>query len=389
MLLHHGPTALLKHTDWFCLEFHSLAGLESTLHRLIQIIPEVFKKSPCELFLPISRRDVNEFALECSTLVYIRGDRNLCARLKTVTTGLTGAVTVGDNGRIASMVVVPDSFVQERIVAAKKTWAARSKGVKAGSFCRVTDGRFRDFCCAVVSQDRKISNVCISLKDRQIFLATPTANLLRLDVPAEKRVWYFSPLVEQLADTSLIAEDRRIVAPLPPEVESEPEYDYPALFRRKATATALLAKLVDEKPYAQPLTLARNVLEAIKAGKIRRVKNLFIIWVLVKRALMQKLGQKNWRSVIKAYGIAYRYDPEALAALVPELGLGVFTANPAPRYNPVKRLFDTRIRKLHGQGMAITGMAAVLGLAPSTVCRIMKRLGLRRNSWRGKSRKRG
>ena len=56
--------------------------------------------------------------------------------------------------------------------------------------------------------------------------------------------------------------------------------------------------------------------------------------------------------------------------------------------NPVKRLFDTRIKKLHGQGMAITGMAAVLGLAPSTVCRIMKRLGLKRNSWRGKSRKR-
>jgi transcriptional regulator of acetoin/glycerol metabolism len=79
----------------------------------------------------------------------------------------------------------------------------------------------------------------------------------------------------------------------------------------------------------------------------------------------------------------------SLAALVPELGLGIFTANPAPRHSPLNKSFDARIKKLHGQGMTITGMAAVLGLAPSTVCRIMKRLGLRRNSWRGKSRKRG
>jgi hypothetical protein len=209
MILFHGDTAKLKGLDWCPVGIRHDKGalLGQAFHRLVAEIPGIFRNSPVELFIPISGRDLHSFTLSTDNILFARStDKKALWRLKSVTS-LEGVQTTGESARLKDAIFIPDEQVQPLIARARRDFESFYANIKEGSFVRIADGQWRDFCGTVESIRSDFASVTVELKTKVLQIETPLGNLLDLsDVPECLRVWYYSfPMFD--TDPKLIEED--------------------------------------------------------------------------------------------------------------------------------------------------------------------------------------
>lgn len=344
MILQYGNVSKLKGQNWYYIELRSDKTVENTLRRVGKSIPGIFRQEAIEIFIPISRRDLDVFELETSVYVFVRSSHfPSLLRLKSVT-GVVSLVTEGESNRPSHAISVGDDYVQGLVKRVERQFYERAAGIKQGSFVRILDGETRDYCGHVLLVNDGKACVKIDLKTKSIMVETPVYNLLNLShVPENERVFYNCPLVSALvkndvSGASLIAEDLKFVESTSmgktmPEIQAmEPETE--KKYTRQRTVTALVKRLVSEGMH-DPMKVAAEVMRAIKDKDIKAPKNLLIVYCIIKDTLMKTYFLKenpqleSYRDVIRTFGKQFKFSPHDVAAIDPTIDIPVTTLYPA------------------------------------------------------------
>lgn len=325
-----GPYTDLK---WYMVELRSEKTIESTLRRLGQALPSVFREGAIEIFIPVSSRDLNVFELNTGTYIYARSPQFAkLLRLKTVT-GIVGLATYGDSNHPSQAMEVDNQFVQEQIEAAELAFLNRAQSIDIGSFVRILDGDMRDWCGTVTNIHDGDAIVQIAIKTKIILIETPVRNLLdKSHVPDCLRVFYYGDLVESLKAQGLehlIAEDIQF--------EEDALYTDDGLdvvqtkkHSRQQTVTALVKRLIVTGTH-DPIVIGKEVLAALRSGSLKSPKNLSIVHGIIKNRLIEDLFHKtdptikNYREVIERFGPEYRFSLQDLAKIDPDCGIPLTT----------------------------------------------------------------
>src|SRR5271157_4980583 len=339
MVLEYGEVSKLKGLHWFMCELRSEKTIESTMRRVGKAIPGIFRHDPIEIFIPVVKRDLDVFEMATGPYVFVRSNSfQALLRLKSIT-GVVALVTEGDTQRPSKAIQVEDTYVQGLIQQAEDEHRRRAIGIEVGSFVRILNGETRDFCGTVEIIGDGKAVVRVMLRTKFILLETPVRNLLNLShVPKEQRVYYYSPLVDDLFKdkpdaTEMVAEDlflEETAQPEQPLLEEQPN-DEPKKHSRQRTVTALVKKLVIIEGQHNPLEIARSVIAALKRKEIKAPKNLFIVYCIFKDRLRQDYFAKidpslrNYREIIKKYGKDYKFSASQIAKIDPDLGIPVLT----------------------------------------------------------------
>jgi len=320
------------------LELRSDKTVEPTMKRLGGELKGIFRNDPIEVFVPVQNRDLDTFDMSTLQYVFVRSNNfQSLLRLRQVT-GACGLVTKGESNRPSDAIPVDDEYVQGLVHDAEEEHRKRAVGIEVGSFVRILQGQTRDFCGTVEIVGDGKAVVKITLLTKYIMLETPIRNLLKLpDVPANKRVYYFGPLVNDLSpeELSLIEQDLHLDDSMPVEVMEEQQAEEPKRHSRQRTVTALVKKLVLLEGLHNPLEIARVVLEALKNDEIKAPKNLFIIYGIIKDRLMKDYflvkdpEVKTYRDVIHKYGKAYKFSANQIAKLDAAINIPINTSEPA------------------------------------------------------------
>jgi hypothetical protein len=285
MILTSGDVSSLAGLNWYALELTSERQTEAAIRRIGKGIPSIFREEPCEVFVPIIRRDLNVFELATGNMLYVRGNLKLLARLKTIT-GSTGLLTDG-SGRTDHAIPIDDAFVQALILQCQSAFDSAHDGTQVGSFVRILAGESRDFCGTVTELNDSTAVVAIELMTKKIFLTTPLLNLMNLDeVPADRRTFYWSPQVAELEDAAMVESDLHWQESKVVQESTDCEYNYGYESRsknpRSKTATVFVRTKVAEG--LAPKQIAIAVVQALMDGTItKRPKSLFIIYNLIKQ----------------------------------------------------------------------------------------------------------
>lgn len=321
-------------------EVRSEKTVESTMRRVGNALPSIFRDEPVEVYIPVVRRDPDVFELSTQVYCFVRSTSfPALLRLKSVT-GIVGLVTEGDTNRPSNALSWPDEDVQKLIIAADEEHRKRAIGIEAGSFVRIVNGQMRDLCGIVEIVGDGKAVVRITLRTKSILLETPIGNLLNLDhVPKDQRVYYYCPVVDQLMKDNpeegrrLIKEDLHLDEPTPPsEVLDEPLPEQePKKHSRQRTVTALVKRLVMLENEHKPMEIAKVIVAALQNGEIKAPKNLSMVYCIIKATLMREHFRKtdpsikNYREVIQKYGTGYKFSAQQIAQLDPDLKIPVRT----------------------------------------------------------------
>lgn len=335
MVLEYGEVSKLRGLQWFMCELRSEKTIESTMRRVGKAIPGIFRNEPIEIFIPVIKRDLDIFEMATGPYVFVRSSNfSSLLRLKSIT-GVVALVTEGDTQRPSKAIQVEDTYVQGLIKQAEEEHRKRAIGIEVGSFVRVLNGETRDFCGLVEIIGDGKAVIRITLRTKSILLETPVRNLLNLShVPKEQRVYYFSPLVEDLfrdypdGATAMVEEDLHLdeSVPMPEHIEEAPT-DEPKKHSRQRTVTALVKKLILIEGMHNPIQIAKEVVKALKSKDIKAPKNLFIVYCIIKDRLRQDHFAKidptigNYREIIKKYGREYKFSAAQIAKIDPDLGI--------------------------------------------------------------------
>ena len=335
MVLEYGEVSKLHGVPWYLCELRSEKTIESTMRRVGKAIPSIFRGEPVEIFIPVVKRDLDVFEMATGPYVFVRSSSfSSLLRLKSIT-GVVALVTEGDTQRPSKAISVEDAYVQGLIAQAEEEHRKRAIGIEVNSFVRILNGETRDFCGIVEILGDGRAVVRVTLRTKSILLETPVRNLLNLShVPKEQRVYYYSPLVEELFkdmpdDAALMVEEDLHLdesTPMPEHVEEAPT-DEPKKHSRQRTVTALVKKLILIEGMHNPMQIAREVIGALKTKDIKAPKNLSIIYCIVKDRLRQDHFAKvdpsigNYREIIKKYGREYKFSAAQIAKIDPELGI--------------------------------------------------------------------
>jgi len=338
VVLEYGDVAALAGRNWNCLEFSSERAVEQVLRRVASKIPTLFGKDPVEMFVPVLKRDLDLFDLASANMIFVRSKNQAAlGRFRSVT-GCLGLVMSNENAyRYKNAISVEDTYIQEIILEDQRRHENLSANVKIGSFVRIIDGEVRGYCGLVQSMTDSRATVAITTS-RTIYLDTPIRNLLLLDhVQQDKRAYYFSSLIEELEDTSL----------LPVFVEDVQPEDFPAprvRTPRDASTTQSITRMIKAGEH-NPLQIATATLAGYQSGDILPpVRNLVILSTMIKNSLLdwEKSHShpkwRTWREMACALGEPYKsFSPMQVAAACPNCGIGILTRDKRARRKCHKR----------------------------------------------------
>jgi hypothetical protein len=309
MVLTYGDVSKFGDLKWYYLELRSERTIEPTLGRLGRNLRSIFQEGAVEIFIPIAKRDLNVCDLNTVNCVYVRSPSFAkLLRLKTVT-GVVGLLTKGDSLRPADALSLENSFVQTEIAKAEAEFQERPRLIREGSFVRILDGEYRDWCGLVTAIQNGWAAVVIEIKTKIITVETPVHNLINKDhVPTTLRVFYYWEQVEGLAALNLehmISEDLEYRPELP-EQDDHLEVPQPTKHGRQQTVTSLVKRLILQGT-TNPRKIAKEVILSLKANKLRKPKNLAIVHGIIKTKLVtEHYGRldpklKTYREVVNAH----------------------------------------------------------------------------------------
>lgn len=338
MILTYGDPAKLAElakTNWYMLELRSEKTVESTLKRLGTQLPSIFNSNAVEIFIPVFRRDINVFELKTGNYIFARSKSfHGLLRLKTVT-GVVGLVTMGDTNHPSKVIPVDDEYVQGIIAEAQAFFQERTRGITLGSFVRIIDGEQRNFCGTVVELNNGDACVKVEIKTKILIVETPVRNLLDLShVPERFRVFYFAPVVEAMEHTEeegLLFEDLTYQEDAA-YVDDGLDVQQSKKHGRQQTVTALVKRQILTGTLS-PQTIAVEVVQALKDGRLKKPKNLSIVHGIIKHRLIVDYFQKknpaiaNYREVITQFGAEWKFPLHEFVALGEGLNLPVSSSD--------------------------------------------------------------
>jgi hypothetical protein len=310
-------------------ELRSEKTVESTLKRLGTALPSIFRDSSVEVFIPVFHRDLNRFDLKTGNYLFARSQNfQALLRLKSIT-GVVGLVTYGDSNHPSKVIPVEHAYVSAIIKDAEDFFLSRASQITTGSFVRILDGDQRDFCGTVVTLHNGTACVQIDIKTKILLVETPVRNLLDLSqVPEAERVFYHAPLV-----TALDSEDKEALLAEDLKFEEDPLYCDDGLeaqkttkLGRQQTVTAMVKRLILTGT-TSPETIAKDVVQALKEGKLRHPKNLSIVHGVIKQRLILDHFQKldgsieSYRDVVTKFGTQWKFPLHSLAREASAAGL--------------------------------------------------------------------
>ena len=338
MVLTYGDCTSLKGSDWYMIELRSEKTVESTMRRVGKSIPSIFRRDPVEIFIPVVKRDLDVYELSTGPYVFVRSSNfQSLLRLKTIT-GCVSLVTEGESNRPSKAIKVEDSYVQNLISLAEEEFRNRGVGLEVGSFVRILNGEVRDYCGVIEAIGDGKTIVRINLKTKSILLETPLRNLLNIShVPENQRVYYYSPLVAELANEEeenglkLVEPDLKLSSPSVPDSKVEISEGAVKRHSRQKTVTALVKRLIMIEGLHEPMVISKKVVEALREGDIKKPKNYFIIHGIIKDHLLKDHFSRIdpsirvYRDVITKYGKGYKFSPQKIADIDISLGIPIMS----------------------------------------------------------------
>jgi transcription antitermination factor NusG len=329
MILTYGVTTQFGSQHWYMVELRSEKTIESTLRRMGEAVPNIFREHAVEVFVPLHRRDLNVFELKTGNYVFVRSKSfPALLRLKSIT-GVVGLVTEGESNRPSKAMTVEHSYVAALIAEARDSFFSRATKVQEGSFVRILDGLTRDWCGTVVTIQEGIAAVRVSLKTKLLLVETPVRNLLDLNsIPESLRTFYYSAILDPLLPegmAGMLDEDLRFEEEHVASLDGLDAQQSTKLGRQQ-TVTALVKKLIFSG-ITNPQIIAREVLHALKKGVLKKPKNLSIVHGVIKTRLIQDFFQpqdatvQNYRDVLERFGDQYKLSIQDLVRLDPGTGL--------------------------------------------------------------------
>lgn len=315
MILTYGDVAKLKGSDWYMVELcsESANAMEASIRRVAKALPSIFREHPVEVFVPIADRNLNVFDLNTGSYLYARSSSfDKLFRLKTVT-GVVGLSTIGGSNHPSHAIKVEDSFVQQQIAIAKQAANEHAASIAIGSFVRVLDGEMRDWCGTVTNMHDGVAVVRVPLKTKIMLIETSVRNLRDMShVPEDRRVFFYSEMVESLSDDEvhLIAEDLEYHEP-PPPADDTLSVEKPSTFGRQQTVTAAVKRMII-LGNLDPKSIGVEVVNKLREGSIRMPRNITIVHGIIKSYLLKHLATKgikakNYRDLVEQYP-EYRFS---------------------------------------------------------------------------------
>jgi len=299
MFILHGDTPSIKSKSWRILELRNELTAEGVLRRIAEEAPAIFRDSPMELFAPVARRDCGVYELATGAYVFVRSDNfRALLRLKTVT-GVAGLLTESDSGRSSDTLTVDDGYVQDLADKDQRDFEQRSAGIGVGSFVRILDGEVRDFCGTVAEIEQDRATVVVELLTKKLIVRSPVHNLLNLDCVAKgKRVFFFSPLVDELQEADLLVPFlHTTVPPTFTEAERGETENAGKPGSRESNITLLLRR--EAQLGRTPREMLAACVAGLRSGAVPcRPKNLAIVFSTLRVEFLAANKQhKNWRAV--------------------------------------------------------------------------------------------
>jgi hypothetical protein len=330
MLIQHGQHAeTLEGKPWYILELRAEGTVESTLRRLVEELPDIFRRFAAELFIPLKNHDLETFELFTGTYVFVRSNSfKSILRLKTVT-GAVGLLTVGDSGRSGHVIPANDEYVQELMQKDEEAFRARSKGIAAGSFVRILGGQPRGFCGTVAKLGKENALVTVELLTKKVLIKSPIKNLLNLDhVPKEQRAFFYGPMLKDLFDQDGDAGD--LVAPFlhtptpivytPEELGVHVKAGKAAKTPRSVTVTHYLRE--EAQAGKTPRQMLDGVVGALARGVLKKPKNLHILFGCLKLEYSAAHKEfKSWYEIRRAPALIIELQDVYVAAESAHLGI--------------------------------------------------------------------
>ena len=315
MLMKYGDTSSIQDPQWCRLELRSERTLGPTLKRLGKHILTNFEDNPVEVFIPVQRRDHENFELLSDCYIFIHSDAQDKVRSLR---GVVGVANLLVDDRTRKPMKVDDSYVQEIIQEARERHEAAILTIQIGSFVRILDGESRDYCGHILDIDDNLAHVKIILKGRVLLVETPVGNLMSLDhVPEEHRVYYYCDVVENFlaedpSNLELVMVDltedspthKTVVFPLRKAKKHRSRHETVTAFVRRAIESHRQEDGILVPSSIDMVQLMHDTLDAIASDDIKKPKTAHIIYSIVKRNMVDDVYAsdptiKTFRDVIR------------------------------------------------------------------------------------------
>jgi transcription antitermination factor NusG len=297
MLMTLGDVSTIKDPQWYILELRSERTLGPTLKRLGKHILITFDK-PVEVFIPILRRDHENFNLLSDCYIFVHSDSYERVRgLKSV----VGVATLLIDDINRKPIRVEDSYVRNLIAEARLRHRESMQSIHTGSFVRILDGENRDYCGTVLDLGHNRAQVKVVLKGRVLLVETPVGNLLSLDhVPEDRRVYYYCDVVDNFVDddpealeelkkdlveeSSTFRNTEVLTNLIPKKVKKHRS--------RYETVTALVRRLITEGE-KDMVKMTMKIMDAIQSDEIKKPKTAHVIYSIIKRNMVDVVYKDN------------------------------------------------------------------------------------------------
>jgi hypothetical protein len=304
-----GDVSTIQDPLWFIIELRSEKTAGPTLKRLGKMIPDLFEKTPVEVFIPISRRDHENFEIKSDCLVFVHSDSAVKVRGLRSVIGVA-SLFVDENTR--KPLRVDDEYVRGLISEAREEYRLSSMDISVGSFVRILDGENRDYCGTVMIINDNRAQVKVVLKGRVLLVDTPLGNLVNLNhVPEELRTYYYCDLIDnyhdEMGEAALKAIQEDLICDTPLKLDILQISSKPKKHRsRHETVTARVRCLIDEGE-KDLLQIADKVLVAISEDRVKKPKTAHIVYSIVKRNVVDRVYGNNpevktFRDVLRITG---------------------------------------------------------------------------------------
>ena len=286
-------------------------NIETTLRRFIQRIGRIAGKTPFEAFIPVQTR--NPLVLSTGNFIFVRSPNlTVLAHLASIT-GVTGMQTWGDSGKVKDALRIEDAEVQLLIAEDRRRFETAGARIREGSFVRISDGDARDYAGTVtrVNKIDHFATIKVELKTKVLWVRTPVRNLEDLShVPSERRVFYYCPLVEELEDVSLLAEDLHFrVVPKPAFAQETNPYHHVRWHLRDTLSVALRGYIAQDMT---PAGILRVIVSRLRNKDFPRMPKQCISLSCILKLEMRRAGIKVPRNM---------FAPTKLHRLLPDIPL--------------------------------------------------------------------
>jgi hypothetical protein len=182
MLITQGNVRGFEKLPWAQVELASDSRLEEIMLHMIRWIKK--RDDAFRILFPVATRDLGGVEMFYPNILIQCRDLRRLREIKVM--GVHGVTMQSETVPLTIDAAYGESLIRE----AERVSSEWSRDVKRGCFVRILLGERRMLCGTVVSTDRGVAEVKVSLTVRDLRVRIPVRALLKLDIVKEKRKYY-------------------------------------------------------------------------------------------------------------------------------------------------------------------------------------------------------